>query len=273
MATALDPVLLPTAEVDSFETATVAPVAPLALTPLAGPPVTTIHEVIARQRAIQHHLLRTAPRRGRDGLACFNFLYRIITEDVLAKSEQPGFFQDVEFVLALDVAFANRYFDALRADALGEPVPEAWQALLHARNRRHVSAVRFAVAGVNAHVNYDLPFALLTTVEQLHRPLDYGTQRADYEQINEIFAIHMRGLRQHFQSHLERRLDDLFLGRVANLAGNVAVDFSRDVAWNNAERYWARRTQHAYLSGRNHRLDGIAGLLGRTVLLPLPLPI
>src|SRR4051812_13147905 len=91
--------------------------------PLLGPPVATIDQVIARQRAIQHQLLHHRPRRGLDGLACFNFLYRIITEDVRDRVGHGGFFQDDRFVLDLDVAFANRYFDALRADAGGRPTP------------------------------------------------------------------------------------------------------------------------------------------------------
>jgi hypothetical protein len=238
--------------------------------PLEAPPVTTIDEVIDRQRALQRHLLRTAPRRGRDGLACFNYLYRIITEDVRDKARRGDFFEDVEFLIELDVAFANRYFDALRAAERGAPVPVAWRALLLARNRRRVAAVRFAVAGVNAHVNYDLPFALITTVERLGRPLDYGSHRADYERINKIFATHMCGLRQHFQTQVERRLDDLFWGRLANLAGERAVDWARDVAWVNAERIWAHRGEAAYVRARDRRLDSIAGWLGRTLLLPVP---
>jgi hypothetical protein len=238
--------------------------------PLDGPPVTTIDEVVKRQRALQHHLLRTAPRRGRDGLACFNYLYRIITEDVLAKTQGDGYFEDREFLVELDVAFANRYFDALRAHERGEVVPVAWRALLAARNRRRVCSLRFAIAGVNAHVNYDLPFALITTVEKLGRPLDHGSHRADYERINEIFAIHMCGLRQHFENHLERRLDDLLFARLADVFGNRAVDWARDVAWVNAERIWAHRQEAAYVRARDRSLDRFAGWLGRTLLLPLP---
>jgi hypothetical protein len=235
--------------------------------PLAGPPVSTLVEVVARQRAIQHHLLRTAPRRGRDGLACFNFLYRIITEDVLAKVEH-GFFEDSAFLVELDVAFANRYLDALRAHQAGGPVPDAWRVLLAARNRRWVSPVRFAIAGVNAHVNYDLPFALLTAVNRLGRPLEHGSHRRDYEKINRIFADHMRGLRHHFQSHRERRLDDLLAGRMANLAGDRMVDWARDAAWLKASVIWSRRDDPAFVAVGNRSLDDTTGWLSRALLLP-----
>jgi hypothetical protein len=251
-------------------TPAVAPSTPSVLSALEAPPVTTIEEVIDRQRALQRQLLRTAPRRGRDGLACFNFLYRIITEDVLARIERGGFFEDPTFVTELDVVFANRYFDALRADVTGGSVPMSWQVLLSARNRRRVAAVRFAVAGVNAHVNYDLPFALLTTVEHLDRPLTHDRHRADYERINDIFAIHMCGLRQHFQSHLERRVDDLVVGRLANSAGHRAVDWARDVAWANAERIWARRHDERFVHHQDRRLDRMTAWLGRALLVPVP---
>jgi hypothetical protein len=241
-----------------------------ATSPLDGPPVTTIEEVVQRQRDLQRHLLKTSPRRGRDGLACFNFLYRIITEDVLEKTRAGDFFEDNEFLVELDVAFANRYFDALRANERARPVPVAWQALLSARNRRRVSPVRFAVAGVNAHVNYDLPFALINAVEKLGRPLEYGTHRADYERINEIFAVHMCGLRQHFQSQIERRVDDLVFGRLANFAGDRAVDWARDLAWVNAELIWDRRSDARFVKAQDRRLDRFAGWLGRTLLVAVP---
>ena len=238
--------------------------------PLDGPPVNTIEEVVQRQRELQRHLIRTAPRRGRDGLACFNFLYRIITEDVLAKTRGMDFFEDNEFLVELDVAFANRYFDALRANERAQEVPVAWRALLSARNRRRVSSVRFAIAGVNAHVNYDLPFALITTAEKLGRPLDHGSHRADYERINDIFSIHMHGLRQHFQTQIERRVDDLVFGRLANFAGDRIVDWARDVAWVNAEIIWSRRDDADFVRAQDRRLDRFAGLVGRTMLVSVP---
>ena len=238
--------------------------------PLDGPPVTTIEEVVQRQREVQRHLLRTAPRRGRDGLACFNYLYRIITEDVLAKTLAADFFEDNEFLVELDVAFANRYFAALRAHERGLVVPEAWKALLSARNRSRVAAVRFAIAGVNAHVNYDLPFALVTAVEKLGRPLEHGTHRADYERINRIFAFHMCGLRQHFQTQRERRVDDVLFGRLANFAGDRAVDWARDLAWINAEIIWDRRRDPRFVRSQDRRLDRFAGWLGQALLVPVP---
>lgn len=237
--------------------------------PLREPPVTTIDEVVDRLTALQRHLIRTSPRRGRDGLACFNYLYRIITEDVRARARE-GFFEDARFLLELDVAFANRYFDALRADAEGGHVPGPWRVLLGARLRRGVAAVRFAVAGVNAHVNYDLPFAVVTTVERLDRPLHHGTQRADYERINQIFATHMCGLRQHFQSAGERRIDDLFLGRLADLAGDRAVDWARDIAWEHAERIWSGRRDARARRDIDRRLDRAASWISRALLLPSP---
>ena len=46
-----------------------------------------------------------------------------------------------------------------------------------------------AAAGVNAHINFDLPFALVTTFDHLGSdPVDDGEQHHDYLQINNIFA-------------------------------------------------------------------------------------
>src|SRR5690606_36619419 len=126
------------------------------------------------------------------------------------------------------------------------------------------------VAGVNAHVNYDLPFALITAVQKLGRPLGEGTQRADYERINEIFAFHMNGLRQHLQTMRERRIDDLLFGRLVDVAGGRAVDWARDVSWLNAEIIWDGRDDPRFVRNQDRRLDRFAGWLGQALLLPVP---
>src|SRR5258708_4791702 len=85
--------------------------------PYLLPSVTTIPEVIDRLTDIQAYIAANGPGRPDDGIGCFNTLYTVITKQVLL-GVQNGAFQDGPFMTALDVAFANRYFDALRADAL-----------------------------------------------------------------------------------------------------------------------------------------------------------
>ena len=76
-----------------------------------------------------------------------------------------GLFSDPDWVERWDVAFASRYLDALRADSAGEAVPGPWAvAFRTARQQPSAPALRHVLLGMNAHINYDLPQALLTVI-------------------------------------------------------------------------------------------------------------
>jgi hypothetical protein len=57
----------------------------------------------------------------------------------------------------LDVTFAGLYFDAV--EAAGDPaaVPLAWRPLIEERGQPAIEPIQFALAGMNAHINHDLP--------------------------------------------------------------------------------------------------------------------
>ena len=238
--------------------------------PLSGPPTTTIPEVIARMEAIQAWVEDRAARGQHDGIAAFNFLYTIITRRV-DEWVNEGEFADKAFITELDVVFANRYLDALRALAADpDSAPKAWDALFDKRSERNVAPLQFAVAGVNAHVNFDLPHAVVTTCENLGVELGAGTQRADYERINEIFALEMEDLRQHFQSRFERWIDENVLAHVFNVLGNWKVDKARDFAWESAEVLWDIRNNGTAERLYTRTLDSSIGVIGRQLLVHLP---
>lgn len=238
--------------------------------PLAGPPLTTIPDVIVRMEAIQEWVEARAERGQHDGIAAFNFLYTIITRRVNEWVER-GEFADAAFLTELDVVFANRYFDALRALAADpDSAPRSWDALFDNRSERGVAPLQFAVAGVNAHVNFDLPHAVVATCENLGLELGAGTQRADYEKINRIFALEMEDLRQHFQNRFERWIDENVLAHVFNVLGNWKVDKARDFAWESAEILWDIRRNGTAERLYTRTLDTSVGLIGRQLLVHLP---
>jgi Family of unknown function (DUF5995) len=47
------------------------------------------------------------------------------------------------------------------------PVPRAWVPLLEARAKRAVLPLQFAVGGMTAHINRDLPLVLVQMCEEL----------------------------------------------------------------------------------------------------------
>lgn len=238
--------------------------------PFGLPAVTTVPEAIERMEAIQAWVEAGSPRGANDGIACFNFLYQVITRRVLEWID-GGKFHDADFLTRLDVAFANRYFDALRAHEVDPDrgAPRSWDALFDRRSQERIAPMQFAVAGVNAHVNFDLPLAVVATCDDLERSPDTGTQRVDYDKVNLIFAEEMESLRQHFEGRLELWIDENVLGHVDDVLGNFSVEKARDTAWANAEIVWSVRN----LDGVEHlfveSLDRIVGFAGRGLLVHL----
>ena len=234
--------------------------------PVTLPAVGTVADAITRLEAIQAYVVAHSPRGANDGVACFNYLYLQVTRDVLDKIT-TGFFADPDFLTRLDLVFVNRYLDALRADAADpSSAPSSWKALLEARSDTSIAPMQFAVAGVNAHVNFDLPCTVVTTCQQDDRPPDTGDQRADYDKVNQIFAEHMADLRQHFEGRLERWLDQHLFVAVADHLGDWSVVAARDTAWANAKVLWSLRLNHLDEDDFVCSLDRLTGLAGRGVL-------
>ena len=237
--------------------------------PLLHGRVNSIPEVLDRLEAIQNFAEATQALGKHDGVACFNYLYHVITGRV-QENVGTGFFQDDEFLTRLDVAFANRYFDALRAhEADPGSAPRSWAALFEHRSEPNVLPMQFAVAGVNAHVNYDLPFALIDACRQLDRPLEHVNHKNDFNQINAIFATEMEDLRMHFESRLGRFIDEYLVPYVDNLLGRWSVKAAREAAWLKAEVLEAARNDPVDTEKHRLLIDKQAGLVGQTLLVEL----
>lgn len=230
---------------------------------LADPLPTTVPDVVALLDRLQV-LAELTPSGRADGLACFNYLYRVITQEVQDRLVEGGTFRDPEFLIRLDVEFAARYFAAVRADAVGGPVPRSWRVLLERRGDLDIDPIRFAVAGVNAHVNWDLAFALLSTCDGLSRPFG-PAERADYDAINDVFAEHMSDLRRHFENRFEQLLDRLVFDDLADDAGDLTVLLARDAAWLRAEHLATLRGRPAF-DRESAAIDWRASMLGRAIL-------
>jgi hypothetical protein len=195
-----------------------------------------VPEVLRRLARVQE-AAEVQPLGLRDGLACFNYLYRVVTEQV-QRDYEDGQFSDGDFITRLDVAFANRYLAAIDAKLDQSPAP--WRCLLELRSDRRISPLAFAVVGVSAHVNFDLAFAVVETGIQMGRLslIDHD----DYQHLNAIFFREMRRLRQHFEDTEERRFErSLGLTTLENLFGDAVVVIARYLAWERAKRLFGVR--------------------------------
>jgi Family of unknown function (DUF5995) len=198
-----------------------------------APPASTVAEVIAQLEAVGAALPAT------DGLACFNRMYLEVTKQVYTELGQ-GFYADPAFMTQLDVTFASLYFSA--ADAAGDPaaVPLAWRPLVQQRDNAGIEPVQFALAGMNAHINHDLPLAVVATCAALATPPEAGAHYADYQKVDQLLDAAEQSVRQSFESAPELAVDQ-HMAAVSSLIANWAINSARDLAWNNSLLLWQVR--------------------------------
>jgi len=174
-----------------------------------------------------------------DGLACFNRMYLEVTQKVDAQVK-AGFFADPGFVTQLDVTFANLYFAAADAAGQAESVPAAWRPLIEQRADGRIEPIQFALAGMNAHINHDLPIAVVQACLALNTSPAAGDHHADYQKVDQLLDSIEQSVRRSFESRPEL-LVDRHLRAVCNLIGNWSITSARDVAWSNSLLLWQVR--------------------------------
>jgi Family of unknown function (DUF5995) len=231
---------------------------------LADPP-DDVPAVVRHLTGLQCLLARMPSAPARNPIADFNRLYLRITTGLLERL-YAGSFADPAFVSRLDVEFAARYFDAVRAWSEARPCcPQVWSVLFG----RTAGPVPSAAAGINAHINFDLPFALVTTFDQLGSdPIDDSDQHRDYLQINDMFAGAIPGLRRGYLDRWQLLIDTMN-GDLDDWWQGEAETYARNVAWRHAQKLWAMRHDLSATADERARLDGHAAALSRLLFSPL----
>ncbi|MBN9096541.1 MULTISPECIES: DUF5995 family protein [unclassified Pseudonocardia] len=229
----------------------------------------SIPEVLDRLDGLRERAAATSERGDDDGVAAFTKLYREITCEIGERDARGEFVAPGDFLAALDVQFAWRYFEAIHAYA-HDPAsaPHCWRVLFALREVPGIPMANFAAAGVNAHINYDLSAALLRTwnlggpISEDHRP----AQQQDYDVINEVFAGQMDGLREEMGTWLSQGDDGDLPDRFANWMGDLVVRLTRQVAWDVATHVWRPGECDRAVARSDRRLGPIAGDLGAALL-------
>jgi hypothetical protein len=239
-----------------------------ALADAVGRTPKSVPEVIETLATVRQAAATVVPRGDEDGIASFTRLYHEITCGV-QEAVTNGLFEAGSFIVDLDINFARRYLDAVRKLTAGEQAPLCWATLFDVRSDEEVPTLDYAVAGVNAHVNFDLAFALLTTWETHPDPAERDAQHRDYCRINDIFYAKMNALQEEFHSPFARFGDGSWIDRLGNLFGDLLVRETRDLAWDAAMRMWAHRNDpdwEEYRTAEEHRIDHKAAILARGIM-------
>jgi hypothetical protein len=229
---------------------------------LNAAPVRSIQDAITLMEAIDE----TLP--DNDGLKWFNRLYLRVTTSVGA-AVQSATFNDAAFLATLDVVFANLYFSALAAAATDvSAAPSAWRPLLHARHTAGIARLQFALAGMNAHINRDLPDGIVQSFVALGGdPLEDHRREQDFTSVNDILERVEQEVKAEFSIGLVGVVDRLG-GSSDDAVAMWNVRTARAAAWTNAQVLWGLRDLPRLRGRFFSRLDGMVGMAGRGLLVP-----
>ncbi|MFJ5234886.1 DUF5995 family protein [Kitasatospora sp. NPDC088391] len=223
----------------------------------------TIGQESAVDRAVDRMREIAAQLPPTDGVAVFNRMYLTVTELVRDRLAD-GYFADPAAMAGLDGVFAARYLAAVDEDRAGRRPAACWRPLFELRGTPGIHPLQFALAGMNAHIENDLPLSVLDTCrltgcapEQLE---------GDYLRINTLLA------------QVEAQVRTTLLPEPAELSaadpllhvlGVWSIDRARDAAWASvlALRELRRLPPAARLAAE--ALSGSVGMVSRALLVPL----
>jgi hypothetical protein len=228
--------------------------------PEAPPPgqYTSVDALVARMSQVQ------AALPDGDGVRAFNGMYLTVTELVRDRIASGGF-ADRAFMTRLDLVFAGLYLEAVDA---AQPV-SAWRPLFEQRHTPGVLSIQFALAGMNAHINHDLPIAVVRTCRQLGLTVDSPGVETDYQSITGLLATVQEQVRQSFFTGIELELDQRYAAPLANLVGSWSIGRARDAAWTNARVLWEIRDTEPVRTDFLATLSSTVGMVGSRLLTPV----
>ena len=216
-----------------------------------------MYEGRADSKLIDDLLLRMADlleplERAKDPRRFFLATYSRTTQAV-ADAIERRLFVDNDWVERWDVAFADLYLDAVAA----EDPPGPWARAFSADPE--LPALRQVLLGMNAHINFDLPQALLAVItdDEFDDPRLMTRRRADHERIDGILASRVSA--EDAQLEGTRTVTDRLLTPMNRLATKRLLRESRRRVWRNAYALsTARREGHVRYTERLHELEDLS---------------
>jgi hypothetical protein len=180
---------------------------------------------------------------AQEGRRSFLETYKRTTVAV-GKAIDDGVFEDGPWVEAWDVAFAELYVDALEADVTGVGrVSRPWRLAFDAP--ADLPPLRQVLLGINAHINYDLPQALLAVISDadFDDPALLALRRRDHERIDGVLSARVAAEDQELTARSTVSLLDRALKPLNRRASKRFLREARQKVWHNTmELQEARRT-------------------------------
>src|SRR5689334_6270767 len=127
------------------------------------------------------HAIIAQARQDRSRIGYFAALYLHVAIRV-QECVDDGVFANAPFIQDLNVAFFNRYFDAIDKYQRGEPPPKSWMVAFDAARGNRATVDQHLLLGINAHIMFDLGIA----VADVCKPQDVAANKADFDKMTAI---------------------------------------------------------------------------------------
>jgi hypothetical protein len=203
--------------------------------------------------------LRTAALAAGDASGYFPALYSRVTARIGASIDE-GAFADRPAIDRFATRFASHYVVAAADHPRG---PRCWQACWNVASDPRLLIVQHLLLGINAHVNYDLPRAVVEVADERG---DLLSIRHDFDAVNDVLG----------DTYVDvvKDLDRVsrWVNRAARLGGGRAFNFSLRVA---RARAWQAASAMYPLSADARRdyadeLDRFVSVLAFLITRPPP---
>lgn len=161
----------------------------------------------------------------------FAVLYRRMTLAVKIGIENNQF-EDGTRMEKLDVAFANRYFEAFQLVQKKMATTKSWHSAFQATKSNEITVIQHLLLGINAHINLDLGIA----ASNISKKEDILKLEKDFKQINTIISALIDDTKlQLSKIWLPFRIFTSLLKTESDGVINFSIKVARTFSWENAK--------------------------------------
>jgi Family of unknown function (DUF5995) len=174
-------------------------------------------------------------RAAGDARRHFHATYLRTTRAVAEEIDRGGF-ADGGWLEHWDLAFAHLYLDALDADLRGDPVFRPWRVAFDAaRDRPELPPLRHVLLGMNAHINYDLPQALIEVISpaEFDNPRILHSRAADHRHVDDVLVVRVGAEDDELSAVSRLSLLDRLLRPLNRWSTRRILKEAREKVWRN----------------------------------------
>jgi hypothetical protein len=229
------------------------------------PAVNSVQDLIVELRRLENSL------SVGNGIKWFVRLYLEVTE-ALSLELSAGDLEDPVFLELLVLVYGNSVLNVIEdMERHSKRIARAWAPLYERRNDQRVAPLQFAIAGLNAHTNHDVPIGLVHACRSTGiAPSSDSPQYRDYMKMTALLRRTTDEVKAWLLTGAVKDLDRTF-GDVDDTVAIWSLQRARQAAWTSGEVLWALRDNDGLTIAYVGVMDRMTGLAGRGLLVPTAL--